>query len=93
MILSFREAWEIYHNSFFEDNQNEVLGFDPRDIYEGSSTRSALDLNSTVWLFKELGRPDQAREMLEHFVKMRSGQPELLIFDISLSQIALPTPM
>ncbi len=67
---SFETAWSAYHDSF-ADNQEEVLN----GIYASFKTNvkyiSPTNLNGTVTLFKDLGRPDQAKVLLDHYMASR----------------------
>lgn len=67
---SFETAWSAYHDSF-ADNQEEVLN----GIYASFKTNvryiSPTNLNGTLTLFKDLGRPDQAKELLDHYMTFR----------------------
>lgn len=77
---SFAEAWEAYHGSF-ENDQEQVLD----KIYEAFDKAvnriSLTSLNSCVDLFKTLGRPAQAEQMIKTFVERR-GQ-EMSTFDLN----------
>ncbi|MDH7794834.1 MULTISPECIES: P-loop NTPase fold protein [unclassified Beijerinckia] len=68
---SFGEAWNGYHDSF-DDNQEEVLD----DLYESFLKNARYitptNLNGTIKLFKELGRAEQAKELLDYYMANRN---------------------
>jgi hypothetical protein len=70
---SFEDAWRLYHDSFM-NNQDEVLDAIFTSFMQNMKYIHPLNLNGTVTLFKELGRPEQAREMIEHYVTAREEQ-------------------
>jgi hypothetical protein len=76
---SFSEAWDLYHDSF-DDNKEEVLDAMHAAFKKAIDRMSLTSLNSTVEIFKGLGRPDQAQKMIETFVQAR-GQ-ERSTFDL-----------
>lgn len=67
---SFETAWSAYHDSF-ADNLDEVLD----GIYVAFKANvkyiNPSNLNGTVSLFKDLGRLDQAKEILDHYMHSR----------------------
>jgi hypothetical protein len=67
---SFEDAWRSYHDSF-ADNQDEVLDTIYKSFMQNFKYITPLNLNGTVSLFKELGRNDQATEMIRHYVENR----------------------
>jgi hypothetical protein len=69
---SFAESWDIYHDSF-DDNQEEMLNKMYESTIRGMARLSVTSLNSTVTLFKALGRTEQAKQMIAQFVEKRSG--------------------
>ena len=74
---SFKQAWEKYHNTF-DDNEEELV----YALYEGfkksSKYISPLNLNGTVELLRDLGHGDKADELIELYVAEREGNPESL---------------
>lgn len=76
---SFLDAWEMYHDSF-DDNQDEVLDAMYQSFSKAVSYITPLNMSSTVALFKALGRPEQAAEMIKRFVESRGSEREL--FDL-----------
>jgi hypothetical protein len=77
---SFEEAWRKYHDSF-ANNKDEVLDA----LYDSFMTNyeyiSPVNLNGTISLFKELGRPQQASEMLSYYMARRDEKREF--YDLS----------
>ncbi len=76
---SFTEAWQKYHHSF-ANNQDEVLDGLYKSFMKNYEYISPLNLNGTVSLFKELGRTDQALEMLSFYVSNRTEGRKLFDF-------------
>lgn len=68
---SFEEAWRPYHDSF-DDNAGSVLDGLFDSFMKGFKYVTPGNLNSTISLFKELGRPQQAAQMLQHYVENRN---------------------
>jgi hypothetical protein len=64
---SFESAWRPYHDSF-DDNQKEVLDGIREAFIKNVQSVSPLNLNSTVGLFKELGRQEEAAELLKSYI-------------------------
>ncbi len=78
---SFVDAWGLYHDSF-ADNQNEVLDRMYNAFRESLQAISPMTMNSTIRLFKELGRPEQATELLDYYVENREdADPEFFDLD------------
>jgi len=79
---SFEDAWRAYHDSF-NDNADEVLDGIYASFMKNFKHVSPTNLNGSVMLFKELGRDEQAQEMITHYVTNRDDGPKL--FDLSES--------
>jgi hypothetical protein len=73
---SFFEAWELFHNSL-EDNQDEVLDAMHRSFQSSVKQITPLNMNSTIALFKALGRQEQAKEMIDYYMEKRGDEPRL----------------
>ena len=58
----------MFHDSF-DDNQEEVLNAIYESFRKGAAHISPMNLSSTVTLFKELKRPEQAAQMIQHYLK------------------------
>jgi hypothetical protein len=75
----FEDAWNLYHNSF-DDNEKEVLDA----LY--SSAKKAVrfieptNLDSTISFLKEFGRPKEAKDLINHYIKTRGDEKDL--FDL-----------
>jgi hypothetical protein len=76
---SFSEAWGLYHDSF-DGNQEEVLDAMYQAALKGARRISPPTLSGTVSLFKELGRPEQAAEIIEHYVESQGEDRK--VFDL-----------
>jgi hypothetical protein len=72
---SFERAWRKYHDSF-EDNKDDVLDGLYTSFMNNFAYITPTNLNGTVTLFKELGRADQANEMLNHYMSHRNEPRE-----------------
>jgi hypothetical protein len=73
---SFREAWDMYHDSF-EDNQEQVLDAVYDSFRKNVQHIMPLNMDSTVALVRTLGRPDQAAKMINHYVESRGENRDL----------------
>jgi hypothetical protein len=73
----FAAGWEMFHDSF-SDNQNETLDIIQAAFFRNVQNISPLNLNGTVTLFKELGRPEVATRMIEHYVSHRASDRKAL---------------
>jgi hypothetical protein len=73
---SFQQSWDLYHESF-DNNQEEVLDSMYASFISSVKQITPLNMNSTIALFKGLGRLDQAAEMIAHYVEKRSDEPAL----------------
>jgi len=76
---SFVGAWDKYHDSF-DDNQEDVLDVIFETFSKAIPYITPLNLNSTVALFKTLGRTKQAEQMLNDYIERRGTEHEL--FDV-----------
>jgi len=67
----FEDAWKPYHGSF-DDNADQVMDA----IYDAFRTTyktiSFINLDGTIRLFKDLGRPTQATELLKLYTDNRT---------------------
>lgn len=68
---SFEDAWRLYHDSF-ENNEDELLDKLHASFVKNVKYITPTNLSGTVSLFKELGRTDQAREMLKYYIDTRN---------------------
>jgi len=77
---SFSEAWHHYHDSF-DNNQEEVINLIYERFRENVKYISALNLNGTVSLLRELGRDDLADTCISHYIENRRDEPKLFDLD------------
>lgn len=68
---SFSEAWDLYHGSF-KPNADEVLDRMADAFRRSVGTISPVNLAGTVALFKDLGREDQAKDLLKFYMDQRT---------------------
>jgi hypothetical protein len=73
---AFREAWDLFHNSF-DDNKDEVLDAMHESFLSSVKQITPLNMNNTIALFKALGRHKQAMEMIDYYVTKRADEPRL----------------
>jgi hypothetical protein len=76
---SFEQAWRLYHDSF-ADNKDQVLDGLRTSFLKNAKYISPGNLDGTIRLFKELGRPEQAAELLAHYMNERNENREF--FDL-----------
>jgi hypothetical protein len=76
---SFTEAWALYHGSF-DDNADAVLDALYEAFHTSVETISPVNLDSTLKIFKDLGRPEQANELLDFYMSNR--QEKAAFFDL-----------
>jgi hypothetical protein len=67
---SFQEAWDLFHGSF-QPNGDEVLDTMAVAFKKSVDTISPINLAGTVSLFKDLGRTEQAMELLKYYTDQR----------------------
>ncbi|SMQ68593.1 hypothetical protein SAMN06295905_1596 [Devosia lucknowensis] len=70
---SFEKAWDLYHDSFDED-EDDVLSAIEASFRRSFKRISPTNLNGTIKLFKELGRPEKAKELLDLYVQGRDDE-------------------
>ncbi len=73
---SFSSAWKLYRNTFTE-NSEELICSLAKSLKESVHFVTPLSLNATVVLFRDLNRDDIADELIDYFVKYRSGEYEV----------------
>eukprot|EP01037_Dinobryon_pediforme_P017093 gene17093-17283_t len=76
---SFEVAWRRYHDSFSND-QPEVLDEIYTAFMKAVNYISAVNLDGTVRLFKDLGEPVRALELLDFYMKNKEGDRQF--FDL-----------
>jgi hypothetical protein len=67
---SFESAWRKYHDSF-GNNADEVLDGIYASFMQNAQYITPTNVSGTATLFKDLGRPEQAKEMLDHYMATR----------------------
>jgi len=67
----FEQAWSGYHESF-DDNQDEVLDRVFASFKHTYKTITFTNLNGTIRLFRDLGRAEQAEELLKFYIDNRN---------------------
>jgi hypothetical protein len=77
---SFRKAWDIYHNSF-DNNEQQVVDEICSSFQRSVQTISPMDLNGTIQLLKNLNFPKKADEILHHYMEKRNESRTF--FDLS----------
>ncbi|MFZ3034700.1 MAG: hypothetical protein WA138_11890, partial [Parvibaculum sp.] len=80
---SFSEAWNLYHHSF-TSTADEVL--DQMKLAARSSAKviSPINISATIALFKNLGRPEDATQILADYMEQRDSE-ERDFFDLRKS--------
>jgi hypothetical protein len=73
---SFWRAWEMFHGSF-DNNEQDVLDSIYESFMKGIQGISPMNLSATVILFKQLGKPEQAADMLRSYIKSHANEREL----------------
>jgi KAP family P-loop domain len=76
----FEESWDLYRESF-ENNPDEVLDGMYAAFKQTYKTISFLNFDSTVRLFRDLGRNEQAEELIKFFVDNRDEPQEFWDLD------------
>jgi hypothetical protein len=69
---SFKDAWGLFHNSF-DNNEDEVLRAIRAAFDKSVEKISPINLSGTVRLFKDLGRPDEAAEIIRYYIDHHGG--------------------
>ncbi len=65
---SFSEAWRLFHNTF-DNNEKELIKNLNEKFKQNIQFISIMDLNSTVKLFRELGKDDFADGLIEFYIE------------------------
>jgi hypothetical protein len=80
---SFSDAWRLYHDSFTA-SADEVLDKMAPAFRSAVKTISPTNLAGTVKLFKDLGKPNEAKELLAFYMDQRANEPRKF-FDLANS--------
>ncbi|WP_271461381.1 P-loop NTPase fold protein [Pantoea leporis] len=84
---SFRKAWETFHDSF-NDNEDEVIESFYSSLKENVSEISPNDLDSVIGVLRFLGYEVKASELIDFYVDERRSTPE--IFNLNSFDIYRP---
>lgn len=76
----FHDAWDLYHNTF-EENEEQLVEELQRSLIKNASSVSPTNLNSTVVLLRELDHDDKADELIEQYILARKEHPK--VFDLN----------
>lgn len=73
------EAWRLFHGSFKSNEKDITLAFEKgmRDI---AASTSASQYSSGLKVLRTLGEDTKADELIEFFIELRRGSPE--VFDV-----------
>lgn len=77
---SFEEAWRDYHDSF-NNNEDEVLDRIRTSFLRNFKYISPTSLDATVTLFKDLGRTNQAKELLDYYMDKRKEDRKFYLLE------------
>jgi len=77
---SVTEAWASFHQSF-DGTEESVATAIFEGIKQHASFVSAMNLDGSVRMLKELGYPQKATELIEHYVGVHSENPKTLDLD------------
>jgi hypothetical protein len=67
----FQTAWDAYHNSL-ENNEEEVAAAISTSFKKTFRTISPANLDGTVRLFRDLGRDQEAEDLLKFYIDIRN---------------------
>lgn len=73
---SFSKAWDLYHNSF-DNNQSELVDNLYESFLKNARSITPLNLNGTVSLFRELGESEKASTIIDHYISTRKDEQKL----------------
>lgn len=76
---SFSAAWELYHNSF-EDNEEELVNSLSEALKENGRHVTPLNMNGTIRLLKKLGKTEEATALLSTYIELNKDKPDLFDF-------------
>lgn len=79
---AFQDAWSMYHDSF-ENNDSAMLDAMYSTGMQNAKFIEPTNLDSTLGILKEFGRTKEAKELLDHYLKVRGDEKDL--FDLSRS--------
>lgn len=79
---SFNEAWRAYHDSFSSSAEDVLKGIGDA-FYKCVNAISPINLNGTVKLFKELGKPEEVPNLIKYYLENRHENRDF--FDLERS--------
>ena len=80
---AFTTAWDIFHDSF-DDNGDEVAQRIYQSYMENADVIDVGNMNSVVTLLKELGKPKEAEDVINHYLTRKSHDKSQLDLEYSL---------
>jgi len=78
---SLSKAWDLYHHSLTTDD-DEILDAIYNGAMENLKTTSVLNINSAVYLLRDLGRKEQSSEVVNAFTAQFKDRPQVLEDDL-----------
>jgi hypothetical protein len=72
---SFSAAWELYHNSF-DDNEEELVKSLIAALKEHGRHVTPINLNGTIKLLKQLGKNKEASELIDAYIDLNNDIPK-----------------
>lgn len=79
---SFTKAWNFYHDNF-NDNADAVTSKLSSSLIANAKHVSAINLNGTITLFRQLDKNKLASETIDKYIELWSDTPE--VFDLNNS--------
>jgi len=76
---SFSEAWDLYHNSF-DDNSDDLAEALISALNEHGRHVTALNMNATVRLLKQLGKANEASDLIDRYIETNKDRTKM--FDL-----------
>lgn len=73
---SFTEAWNFYHDNF-DDNADEVAIKLSSSLIANAKHVSAINLNGTITLLRQLDKNQLANETIDKYIELRGDTPEI----------------
>jgi hypothetical protein len=77
---SFTKAWELYHNTF-ANNEQELVARLPDAFKKSVQQIAPLNLNGTVTLLRRLGKDSIADELIDYYIEQHKDDPKRFDLD------------
>lgn len=77
---SFNSAWDLYHNSF-DDDEEELLDTLGTSLIENACHVSPMNMNATIRLFRQLDRSKEASELITKYIEANKDRKGLFDLD------------